>query len=93
MPWFRCFIRGENFPLELDGKRQATGFYTTRYVEAADEGDAELKAVNVLRDDPALKVPPGTPGVEHAMVYVEEIELVDGPSAPNAGFTFFVEGT
>jgi hypothetical protein len=90
MAWFRCFARGESFPI-FEGKRGMWGFYTTRYVEATDAEDAELKALELLRNEPALQVEAGTPGVENAKVFFEEIEQVDRPGAPNAGFRFFAE--
>jgi hypothetical protein len=91
MPWFRCFVRGERFPLTLEGKLSPTGFYTTRFVEVSDSEEAEEKVVDLLRRDAALSVPAGTPGMEGARIFVEEIEQVEAPGAPNAGFTFFRE--
>ncbi len=92
MPLFRCVLRGEHFPGRLLGERKPIGFYTTRYVDADDVDDAELKAVDRLREDPKLQLAP-----EHrtkdAKVFVETIEEVpdDTPRVPDSGFSFFVE--
>ena len=92
MPLFRCFLRGEHFPGQLFGQREPIGFYTTRYVDADDVDDAELKAVGRLREDPHLQL-----AAEHrtkdAKVFVERIEEVpdDTPRVPDAGFSFFLE--
>ena len=92
MPLFRCFLRGEKFPERLLGQGRPVGFYTTRFVEAADAREAELEAVGRLRGDPSLAVAP-----EHrtkdAKVFVEEIDEVpdDTPRVPDAGFSFFLE--
>jgi hypothetical protein len=59
MPWFRCFISGENFPGELVGDSGPFGFYVTRFVEAADATDAENVALHDLKADPKLAPPPG----------------------------------
>ena len=88
MPWFRCSIEGENFPGVLIRRKGLVGFYTTRWVEAADAEQAELAALDLLRTEPTfqLKTPPE--GVE-AKVYFDEIVEVDGPGGPNAGATWF----
>jgi hypothetical protein len=90
MPWFHCFVRGENFPLKLSGPGTTlTGFYTTRSVEAADEAEAELACIALLRTDASLahtRNPNLTP-----MMYVETVEQLEGApeQAPGSGFTFF----
>jgi hypothetical protein len=42
---------GENFWLTMDGKPKRFGFLTSRLVEAADEAQAELSAVQLIRED------------------------------------------
>jgi hypothetical protein len=90
MPIFRCLVRGENFPFLFDGAWRTQGFYTTRYVEAANEYDAEDVALEALQSEDALQRDPSTPGLEAAQVYFEKIEEVSQAGA-NAGFTFFDE--
>ncbi len=66
------------------------GFYTTRFVEAATPEEAELSALEMLRVDPALRVP-----AEHqtseAAVLIEEVTEVPLSTnrKPNSGFTFY----
>jgi hypothetical protein len=91
MPIFRCLIRGENFPFLVDDAWRSMGFYTTRYVEAADEYDAEELGLEALQGDETLQRDPSTPGLEAAQVKFEKIEEVS-QAGGNAGFTFFDEG-
>jgi hypothetical protein len=51
--------RGENFPGGLAGVSGLVGFYTNRLVEAADCGDGEARALELLRGEPRLAPPPG----------------------------------
>lgn len=88
MPIFRCKIRGEHFPFLVDGAWRTMGFYTTRYVEAASEYDAEDVGLEALQDEEALQRDPSTPGLEAAQVYFEEIEEVAQAGAAE-GFTLF----
>lgn len=84
MPWFRCFVRGENFPGELIGEKGLVGFYLTRFVEAADAPDAEAVALNELKADPRLAPPPGYTPTGQARVFFEEIEEVSPERVPSA---------
>ena len=93
MPLFRCFIRGENFPGTLVGKREPIGFYTTRFVDAQSPEQAEMLAVDLLRNDEDLEVPPEH-RTQDARVYFEKIEELpaEADRSPNKGFTFFTMG-
>jgi len=94
MPLYRCFIRGDNFPGKLAGQKKAVGFYTTRFVEADSPEQAELLAVELLRNDPDLEVAPKYRTPE-ARVIFEDIDEVPAETkrVPNKGFTFFTMGT
>ena len=84
--------QGENFPGQLNRQRGLKGFYTVRVVEAENEVDAELAAMDLLRKDPALQVkskklqeqePP-------AKVYFVRIDqLRDGEEQPGTGLIWF----
>jgi hypothetical protein len=39
MPWVRCLVEGENFPLARDGEPTLLGSLATRWVEAASAGE------------------------------------------------------
>ena len=89
MPWFKCLVRGQGFPLTLEGKSRSWSFYANRCVEARDEDAAEAAVVAMLRRDPDLSLGPGVVGRERARLFFEDIAPVDSPSGPNKGFTFF----
>ena len=92
MAWFKCVIRGENFPGELVQETGLVGFYVTRFVEAASAEEAESVALAVLRANPRLAAPAGyQPASATARIVFEdvaEVEADDVPS-PQPGFAFF----
>ncbi|MFT3898062.1 MAG: hypothetical protein QM719_10285 [Thermomonas sp.] len=92
MPLFRCLIRGDNFSGKLIGKKKPIGFYTTRFVEAETSKEAELLALELLKNDPNLEVAPKY-RTEDARVFFEKIDEVpqDTKRVPNNGFTFFLD--
>ena len=51
MKKYKVLVRGENFLINLGGKAQKCGFYTTAFVEEPDEDQAEQRAMALLRDD------------------------------------------
>lgn len=91
MTWFRCRIRGENFPGALVGETHPIGFYTTRYVEAATSDAAEMKALSLLKQHQSLHVPEGVDRPKDAKVYFDEIVEVraDEVSDVDMGLSFF----
>lgn len=89
MAIYRCFIRGENFPFLIDGAWKQLGFHTTRFVEASSAEDAESAALAALKGDDVLRRDPGTPGMEHACAFFEDIVEVAEVNGPNSGFTLF----
>jgi len=90
MALFRVLLHGKEFPGVIVGKPNTIGFYTTRFVEADNEKEAEMAALAVLRESPELEVPE-----EHrtssAKVFVEEMVSVppNTERVPSAGFTFY----
>lgn len=94
MPLYRCSICGENFPGVMLGESSPIGFYTTRFVEAANQGEAEMLALDLLRGEEFFNTPPGSRS-EDAKVFFDEIVEVapDTERVPNGGFSFFVMGT
>ena len=97
MKLFRCFIRGENFPLDFDGKDDLLGFYTTRFVRAETPDQAELLALDMLRENPTLNGVDPSRRTAETMVYFESIEEIDslpeGITEPGTGFTFYPMGS
>jgi hypothetical protein len=91
LAWFRCFIRGENFPGSLAGGDGLIGFYTTRFVEASDPALAEAEALGLLRADSRLAKPPGYETKGIARVIFEEIAELPATSFPRQqpGFVWY----
>ena len=92
MKLFRCLIEGVNFPFEFEDEPGPVGFFTTRFVRAESAEEAEMMALEMLRSDPTMDIPPEK-RTKDAMVYFEEIEEIteipDGCSEPGTGYTFF----
>lgn len=91
MAWFRCFIRGENFPGELIGDPGLIGFYTNRFVEADSPEDAESLAIQQLRTEGKLQPPPAYAPTGIAKVFFQEIMEVAADEVPEQvqGFAFY----
>lgn len=87
MPFWQVKLNGKNFWLSMNGTPKRLGFFTTRYVEATDAREAELLAVQLIRDDTQLR-PAINERSDPPMVFAEEIVQVAVP-APNAGYTFY----
>jgi hypothetical protein len=90
---YRCFIRGENFPGELVGKRGSYGFYTARWIEATSAEEAERACLELLKGDPTFQVtsPKLLEKAVDAKVYFEKIEPVRPTKRKrvNSGATWF----
>lgn len=91
MPWFRCFIRGEDFASRIAEAHGLVGFYTTRFIEAGDAAEAEAGVLARLRDESRLAPPPGYRPIESARVFFEEVAEVDSVTVPDLepGFTWY----
>jgi hypothetical protein len=92
MAKFAVMLVGENFLLDFDGSVQRMGFYVTRYVEADDPHQAELTAVDLIREDPKLKGVPLNSRDDPPRLHVEEISTLDsfdGVTNRRPGFVFF----
>jgi hypothetical protein len=90
LPWYRCLVRGENFPLESkpgSGVRPH-GFYATRCVEADTPEAAEMAALNLLRYEDTFAPPAGHARSKDARVYFEKIEAVSGPQTEGGASWF-----
>ena len=94
MKKYRILVRGRNFLLKLDGKAEKFGFYTTRFVEAQNENQAEDVAISTLRADPTLCDGVLNQQSDSPMLFVEEIielDSFDGLNTPGRGFSFYSE--
>lgn len=90
MTWFKCFVRGENFPGELVGEDSLVGFFTTRYVEANTTNEAEIIALESMREDPRLLLV--SPPKFEPKIYFEEFQEVDRSDVPSEdeGFVWYL---
>jgi hypothetical protein len=89
---YKALVRGENFLINLDGEDQKLGFFTTAFVEAQDEDQAEQMAIGVLRDDQDFRKSILNVESDSPMMFVDEIEQVqsfEGQTLPRTGFSFF----
>lgn len=94
MKKYKVFLQGKNFLISIDKKIQKYGFYTTRFVEANDEKEAENKSVDLIRDDPELRQSVLNDKDDPPTIYMETIdELYDfnGTNVPGNGYTFYPE--
>ena len=91
MNWYRCLIRGENFPGALVDQNHLVGFYTTRYFQDLTPAAAELKALALLKQHKSLQIPEGVERPKNARVYFEEIVEVgaDEVTEQDMGLSFY----
>ena len=87
-------LEGKNFLIEYEGKIQKHGFYTTRYIEAENLEEAELKAVETIKSDKKLIDSVKNERTDAPMIYLEEIselETFENVNPPGTGYTFYIE--
>ena len=93
--YYQILVYGRNFLLAWEdgdsGAAQLTGFYTTRFVTAADPADAEYQAMASIRADQALRAALRNPRTDPPIMVAEEIEELASlpPEAPGTGYAFF----
>ncbi|WP_017446132.1 hypothetical protein [Gayadomonas joobiniege] len=98
MSYFQVMLEGENFFIEFDGKEELLGFTTTRWVKASNEEQAELKAVELIKNDTHLQNLLRNPENElpSPMIYLSEMCKVNWFTyvrrKPGAGYSFYPMG-
>jgi hypothetical protein len=92
--WFRCLVRGENFPGEVIDQAGPVGFYVTRFIEATSADDAESRVLEALRKDPRLALPANLKPAGNTRVYFEETGEVaaDQVLSVEQGFAWYPMG-
>ena len=95
MAWYLCELEGSNFAFKDERYPDGValmGFYANRIVEAASPAEAEIAAINLIRDDSSMimtvvKLETGP----HPMIKANGVyELPQAPAeAPGAGYEFF----
>jgi hypothetical protein len=94
MQKYRVIVRGHNLLTEVDGVRQRVGFFTNVYVEAFTPADAELRAVDLIREDARLRQMTCNPEGDLLRLYadeVQEIDSFDGVRLPRTGLALYPE--
>ena len=92
MKKFSVLINGRNFIMDLGDGSQKRGFYAKRFIEAKDAEDAELLAVETIRNDDKLKTNTLNNTNDPPMLFAEEIlelESFDGIDLPGVGYSFY----
>jgi len=87
-------VEGHNFLIGVENEIRKHGFYTTRFVEARDEEEAETKVVEMLRNDASLVALTQNDRSDPPMMYVEEIEELKSFgefNVPGSGFSWYPE--
>lgn len=87
---YAVFLEGENFEIDVDGKMQLLGFFTTVRVDAHSPEEAKSNALKVLLADPQLERCFANqqhikPTIEAQVVH----ELLGDNHMKNTGYTFF----
>jgi len=89
---YRVILEGKNFLLDLDGTPRKYGFYATRDVQASGTEEAELKAVQAVREDSELARAVMNAADDAPMIDLHEMtELISlaGVAAPGSGYSFY----
>ena len=92
MKKYRVMLNGKNFKINSDGKLEKFGFYTTRWVQADNPQEAELKAVSLVREDKSLKASICNESSDPPVIYLDElteIDSFDGINVPGAGYSLY----
>jgi len=90
---YRVRLNGRNFLLNHQSEPQKYGFYTTRDVKAESFEEAELKAVELVEEEDALKNSTINERDDSPMIYLEEIRILKSGKErlKNSGYTFYTE--
>lgn len=96
MERFSVFVRGENMFMEQESSIKRYGFYTTVFVHALSNEDAEHKALDFLRNDSKLRDGVLNDKSDPPMMFIEKVTETD-ESIPSdrtkTGYTFYEEET
>lgn len=91
---YQVKVEGRNFLIDIDGRLIKHGFFTTRFVEAADPASAETEAVQKMRRTQWLRDlvrnDPDDPPTLH-IHEITEVDSFDGIGDVEAGATWYAE--
>lgn len=86
---YRVLVNGQNYWLNIDGRPQWTGFYTTRFVEAHNAEEAKDIAVEMILADSKLSKNLNDAS-DQPILSAEEVEAVDVLERAH-GYAFYSE--
>jgi hypothetical protein len=94
MPKYKVAINGVNFLIVMEGRTAKYGFFTTRFVEAADSAAAEHAAVQMIRQTQRLRdlvrnAPDDPPVMD--VTSIIELASFDGIENLEQGFVWYEE--
>ena len=96
MAFYSVIIEGADFPARVfESADGPLGFFTTRFVEAADEKAAELAAVELIKQELEPLLGGRCDEEANASMSLDQIrEVKELPeTAPGFGFTWFAMGS
>ena len=88
---YGVMLEGRGFLLDMKGSVQKYGFFTTRYIEADSPEQAEIRAVQLIRQDKLIKSAAKNEG-SRPMIYVDsitELKSFEGSRRPGTRYRFF----
>jgi hypothetical protein len=95
MKKFKVKLHGKNFFLNLDGEPKKLGFYTTRFVKAANPEEAEKIAVILTHHNPNLRKTLLNENDDRPKINLEEIKEISFlkffAKKSTTDFTFYSE--
>ena len=96
MAFYSVIIEGADFPARVfESAHTPMGFFTTLFIEAADEKAAELAAVELIKQELKPLLGEQRDGETNAMMSLDQIREVEQlpDNAPGLGFTWFAMGS
>jgi hypothetical protein len=90
MKKYKVLVEGVNFLIEMDSEIRKYGFFTTRFVEAWDQDEAEARVIEMLRVE--LKTLVQNAKSDSPMIFVEEMEELETFGefrVPGTGFAWY----
>ncbi len=91
MNYYRVLLLGENFFLRIEGCKKMMGFYKNCFVSSENPEQAELRAVEMVKNEKKLKDNTlNKSWQKQPMIYLEEIyEIEKSEMEEKSGFSFF----
>ena len=96
MSYYQVMLEGKDFPVVWEGNEEVFGFFTTRWVKASNDKEAELNAVELIKNDSSLVDMTLSKAELTPMIYLVEIQTVNWLTyvrkSPGRGYSFYSQG-